>query len=197
MSRTVSERVIAPVAIGCDRARDDARGGRNLRRQRRAGHEGVPGRLRDHRRRGRGRLRPGRAAGTAARGGRRDGVDAVDPRPAHRAGVLVGADADPRRRWRPARLGRPRRRSGPRDVPGRDRDRRARARRLSRDLRLRRDPLGRADGSAAGLPRSRPAAPRLRIEASTISIGCSAGSGLPARRSAVATWTRQPGFALA
>ena len=35
------------------------------------------------------------------------------------------------------------------------------------------------------------------IEASTISIGCSAGSGLPARRSAVATWTRQPGLALA
>ena len=45
--------------------------------------------------------------------------------------------------------------------------------------------------------RSRPAAPRFRIDASTSSIGCSAGSGLLARRSAVATWTRQPGFALA
>src|SRR6478736_7220888 len=45
--------------------------------------------------------------------------------------------------------------------------------------------------------RNRPPAPRLRIEASTISIGCSAGSGLFARRSAVATWTRQPGLALA
>lgn len=45
--------------------------------------------------------------------------------------------------------------------------------------------------------RSRPAAPTFRIEASTSSIGCTAGIGLPARRSAVATWTRQPGFALA
>ena len=36
-----------------------------------------------------------------------------------------------------------------------------------------------------------------RIEASTSSIGCSAGSGRPARRSAAETCTRQPGFALA
>ncbi len=45
--------------------------------------------------------------------------------------------------------------------------------------------------------RRRPAAPRFRIDASTISIGCSAGIGLFTRRSAVATWTRQPGLALA
>ena len=36
-----------------------------------------------------------------------------------------------------------------------------------------------------------------RIDASTSSTGWKAGSGLPARRSAAVTWTRQPGFALA
>ena len=44
------------------------------------------------------RLRSGRAAWTSARGGRRNGIDAVDPRPPHGGGVLVGSDADPRGR---------------------------------------------------------------------------------------------------
>ena len=63
--------------------------------------------------------------------------------------------------------------------------------RLPRDLSRRHVRLSRR--LSGGRSRSRPAAPRFRIEASTISIGCRAGSGLPARRSAVATWTRQPG----
>ena len=39
--------------------------------------------------------------------------------------------------------------------------------------------------------------PALPIDASTSSIGWSAGSGCSRRRSACDTWTRQPGFALA
>ena len=46
------------------------------------------------------------------------------------------------------------------------------------------------------LARSLPAGTPL-IDASTSSIGWSAGSGLFARRRAFETWTRQPGFALA
>ena len=52
-----------------------------------------------------------------------------------------------------------------------------------------------AGSSVERLP-SLPAGTPL-IDASTISIGWRAGSGCSARRSAVATWTRQPGFALA
>ena len=80
------------------------------------------------------------------------------------------------------------------------RDRKSRTRCLPRDLPHRRDLLARPRRGGPGQRRalrSRPAAPRFRIDASTISIGCSAGIGLFARRSAVATWTRQPGLALA